>query len=129
MSQINGVNFNEAKSSYDCTVEEMTNPDGLFLKSSSGTYAFMYQVTPVCVKHAWEKMYWILKDNNCIRQPDDDRSFFASYVTDELIDYENIAKSCKIGDSEVAKIWDLSNGWSIAYNITTKYAMVSMYKR
>ena len=123
-AQIKGVDFSKAKHPNALTNDDMTNMDGILLTNSEGTYMFVYELTPVCIKHCVEKLAYILGANDCARLADSDDSLIPSYIESEYKDFGTLSMALKVGSAEIVKRWFVKEPWSIGWVATENYSMV-----
>lgn len=127
-SQIKGVNFRDA-TTYEKALEiSQKNEEGGFYKSLEkvNTYIYIFPSTPEGIRHCFEKLFPLLRDNELnSSKPSNDSEHLANDVG-HMFDYVPLDNSLDKGFSEIFKKWDLDNGWSISLILKIDYYVIEI---
>lgn len=121
-AQIAGVNFSEAKTVY--------NDDEIVyekLLKTEGKYLFVFQQTPVGVKHCVEKMDELMELNDLNADNAWNTDILLADYVDGLNDYGGLCTSLKAGSSEVIVSWQ-KNGYIISLMMTDTLTAIGISK-
>jgi len=124
-AQIKGVDFDEA---LVLTENNISDFEYERLLHFGNGYMYVFELTPVGLKHCILKVNGILNSNGLsLYNPDGRSDLFASYVNG-ITDYSNLCLSLKAGGSEVIRCWELSNGYGILLVLDSNGFNIMPYK-